>query len=69
MDRNWSLTLLGFLVIWIPLGVGGLLVVDNAMSHPGEMKDFMSVVRGDTSFLTSLVPVGNGEFLALRVGS
>ncbi|MGH7771868.1 MAG: O-methyltransferase [Candidatus Binatia bacterium] len=49
--------------------VGGLLVVDNAMSHPGEMKDFMSVVRGDTSFLTSLVPVGNGEFLALRVGS
>lgn len=47
---------------------GGLLVVDNATSHAEEMKDFMSLVRADASFLTSLVPIGNGEFLALRAG-
>ncbi len=47
---------------------GGLLVVDNATSHAGEMKDFMSLVRSDASFLTSLAPIGNGEFLALRAG-
>lgn len=48
---------------------GGLLVADNATSHAGEMKDFMSLVRADASFLTSLAPIGNGEFLALRIRS
>ncbi len=45
---------------------GGLLVVDNALSHPLEVRDFIALVRSDSSFLTSLVPIGNGEFLALR---
>jgi predicted O-methyltransferase YrrM len=46
---------------------GGLLVVDNALSHPLEVRDFIALVRSDSSFLTSLVPIGNGEFVALRV--
>lgn len=45
---------------------GGLLVVDNAISHPKEMADFVALVKSDTSFTTSLVPVGNGEFLAIK---
>jgi predicted O-methyltransferase YrrM len=49
--------------------VGGLLVADNATSHVQEMQPFMRMVRADPNFLTSLVPVGNGEFLALKVGS
>jgi predicted O-methyltransferase YrrM len=45
---------------------GGLLVVDNATSHPGEMAPFVALVEADTSFTTSLVPVGNGEFMAVK---
>jgi predicted O-methyltransferase YrrM len=58
-------------VAWWPdlkrvLRPGGLLVVDNATSHAGEMADFTGTVRMDTSFTTSLVPVGKGEFLAVK---
>ena len=45
---------------------GGLLVVDNATSHPAEMAPFVALVVADASFVTSLVPVGNGEFLAVK---
>jgi predicted O-methyltransferase YrrM len=45
---------------------GGLLIVDNAISHSDEMAPFISLVESDTSFTTSLVPVGKGEFLATR---
>ena len=45
---------------------GGLLIVDNATSHPEQMAPFIALVNADTDFTTSLVPVGNGEFLAVR---
>jgi len=45
---------------------GGLLVVDNATSHPAEVASFVAVVKADPEFVTSLMPVGNGEFLAVR---
>jgi predicted O-methyltransferase YrrM len=45
---------------------GGLLVVDNATSHAAELAPFVALVAGDPEFVTSLVPVGNGEFLAVR---
>ena len=45
---------------------GGILVADNATSHACEIAPFVAVVSGDPSFATSLVPVGNGEFLAAR---
>lgn len=44
----------------------GLLVVDNAISHESEMRDWVAQVRRDPDFLTSLVPVGKGEFLVVR---
>ena len=44
----------------------GLLVVDNATSHPEQMAPFVGIVTADRAFATSLVPVGNGEFLAVR---
>lgn len=47
---------------------GGLLVVDNATSHPQEMAPFVALVQADPSFTTSLVPVGNGEFMAVKAG-
>jgi predicted O-methyltransferase YrrM len=45
---------------------GGLLVVDNATSHPVEIAPFIALVKADADFTTSLVPVGNGEFLAVK---
>jgi predicted O-methyltransferase YrrM len=45
---------------------GGLLVVDNATSHLGEMAPFVALVKSDARFTTSLVPVGNGEFMAVK---
>jgi predicted O-methyltransferase YrrM len=48
---------------------GGLLVADNASSHAAEMAPFMTLVRADAAFSTSLVPVGNGEFLAVKAPS
>ena len=48
------------------LRAGGLLVVDNATSHPEQMAPFVALVTADAGFTTSLVPVGNGEFLAVK---
>jgi len=45
---------------------GGLLVVDNATSHQAEMAPFVALVAADRTFVTSLVPVGNGEYLAVK---
>lgn len=45
---------------------GGLLVVDNAISHKEQMEAFVSLVEVDTEFSTCLVPVGKGEYLATR---
>jgi len=45
---------------------GGLLVVDNAISHRDEVLPFVALVDADPEFSTSLVSVGNGEFLAVR---
>jgi predicted O-methyltransferase YrrM len=46
---------------------GGLLVVDNAISHAAEMAAFAALVSSDLEFTTCTVPVGNGELLATRV--
>ena len=47
---------------------GGLLVVDNATSHPQEMAPFVALVQADPIFTSSLVPVGNGEFMTVKAG-
>jgi predicted O-methyltransferase YrrM len=48
---------------------GGLLVVDNATSHPAEMAALVELVSSDGAFSTALVPVGNGEFLAVKTAA
>ena len=48
------------------LRAGGLLVVDNATSHAHEMAAFTGAVQADAGFTTSLVPIGKGEFLAVK---
>lgn len=45
---------------------GGLLVVDNAISHAEQMEPLRAQLAADADFSTRLVPVGNGELLAVR---
>ena len=45
---------------------GGLMVVDNATSHAAEMAPFVALVNADPQFTACLVPVGNGEYLAVK---
>jgi predicted O-methyltransferase YrrM len=47
---------------------GGLLVVDNALSHAEELAPLVATVKADRRYATCLVPVGKGEFLAVRTG-
>lgn len=46
-----------------------LLIVDNATSHVEQMASFVALVTADAEFATCLVPVGNGEFLAVKTSS
>ncbi len=48
---------------------GGLLIVDNATSHEEQMAPFVALVTADPEFATCLVPVGKGEFLAVKTSS
>lgn len=61
-------------VAWWPhlrrvLRPGGLLVVDNAVSHAEEMAPFAVLLKTDPHFTVSLVPVGNGELLAVKASA
>jgi predicted O-methyltransferase YrrM len=58
-------------VAWWPdvrraLRPGGLLIVDNATSHAEDLFPFRALVTADPQFATCLVPVGKGEFLAVK---
>ncbi len=45
----------------------GLIVADNAISHTAEMASFVAAVAATPGYLTSLVPVGKGELLVLKL--
>ena len=42
---------------------GGLLVVDNVVSHESEVKDFLNLIRDNSKFSTTTLPIGAGLFL------
>jgi predicted O-methyltransferase YrrM len=45
---------------------GAVLVADNATTHPQEMAAFIKLINADSAFATCIVPVGNGEFIAVK---
>lgn len=49
------------------LAPNGLIAVDNVVSHEAEVAPFVSLVRSTAGYLTSLVPVGKGEVLILKL--
>jgi predicted O-methyltransferase YrrM len=50
---------------------GGVIICDNATSHPHEFVEFNDVVARTPGFSTVLVPIGKGELMILddRTGS
>jgi predicted O-methyltransferase YrrM len=57
--------------VWWPhparvLRAGGVLVADNALSHPEEMAPLRALVAQEPGLTTTTIGVGKGELLALR---
>jgi predicted O-methyltransferase YrrM len=48
------------------LAPGGLLAVDNVVSHAGQIRDFRALVDADDCVDQALVPIGAGVLLAVR---
>jgi hypothetical protein len=44
-------------------------IVDNATSLVEQMAPFVALVTADPEFATCLIPVGKGEFLAVKTSS
>jgi predicted O-methyltransferase YrrM len=45
---------------------GGLLVVDNVLSHADEVAPFLRLVEAEPALTATVVPVGKGELLAVK---
>jgi predicted O-methyltransferase YrrM len=48
------------------LRVGGVLVIDNALSHPDEIEPVRTLLERDGRLSVTTIPVGKGELVALR---
>ena len=48
------------------LRTGGVLVVDNALSHPAEIEPVRELLEHDERLSVTTIPVGKGELVALR---
>ena len=45
---------------------GGVLAVDNVLSHPDEVADFLALVEADGRFTGTTTAIGKGLYLACR---
>ncbi|HEV3035205.1 MAG TPA: class I SAM-dependent methyltransferase [Solirubrobacteraceae bacterium] len=48
------------------LSAGGMLVVDNVISHAHEVADFRELIERDSRVMDALVPVGAGALLVVK---
>ncbi|MGA9697943.1 MAG: methyltransferase, partial [Acinetobacter sp.] len=42
---------------------GGVLIVDNVISHAAEVKSFIELVKNDGRFITMTLSIGAGLFM------
>ena len=47
---------------------GGVLAIDNVLSHPDEVAPFLALIAGDPSFAGATIAVGKGLHVAVRRG-
>ena len=66
LDAERSLYMTMLVDIERLLKPGGLIVVDNAISHEHELSDFIEYFKQNAEYHCCLVPVGKGEFLAYK---
>ena len=45
---------------------GGLVVMDNALSHPEECAPFIEQVHATEGYLAQTYPIGKGQFVILK---
>jgi predicted O-methyltransferase YrrM len=45
---------------------GGVLAIDNVLSHPGEVAEVLGLIAADANFVAETVAVGKGLHLAWR---
>ena len=69
LDSDRSQYCVGWPSIRAILRPGGLIVADNAISHADEMRSFIGEVTADSQFTSIVVPVGKGEFLAVKAAT
>jgi predicted O-methyltransferase YrrM len=48
---------------------GGLLAVDNVLSHPDEVAPLLRLIDAEPALTATVVPVGKGELLAVKAVS
>lgn len=66
LDSERDLYLGWWLDLQRVLAPGGLMVVDNFLSHAPEVAPFRAMVEATPGYQTSLVPVGTGEWLIYK---
>jgi predicted O-methyltransferase YrrM len=47
---------------------GGLLVIDNVLSHPDEVAPVLTLIRAEPGLVSAVVPTGKGQLYATRTG-
>jgi len=47
---------------------GGLLVIDNVLSHPDEVAPVLTLIRAEPRMVSAVVPTGKGQLYATRTG-
>jgi predicted O-methyltransferase YrrM len=74
-DASWDLIFLdaersAYVSYWPDLvrtlSAGGMLVVDNVISHEDEVAEFRELVEGDGRVMDALVPIGAGALLVVK---
>jgi len=74
-DASWDLIFLDaersdYVSYWPDLArtlsAGGMLVVDNVISHADEVADFRELIERDSRVMDALVPVGAGALLVVK---
>lgn len=59
-----------YLELVVPkLRPGGMLIADNATSHAPELQDYLRRVKSHPQLFAVTVPIGNGEEIAVKLGS
>ena len=47
---------------------GGLLVIDNVLSHPDEVAPVLTLIRAEPRMVSAVVPTGKGQLYATKTG-